>query len=157
MEMSIYGVMNSNDPRFVYKYIKAFDGVCRFNNHFTKTILSGAFLTGTRTITGMGYIITYKNTVQVTQGHFLNNKPVKTTTFKIVPKLFKLINSFTKPGLSLCSIYYAFIYDYPDKIAKLFIHDNLVIDIDILNIADVENDEMDLIKKKVGDIRKKKK
>lgn len=135
MELSVYGVMKSNDPRFVYRYIKSFDGICRYTNHYTKFIYYGTFLTGSRTLMGKGYIISYNNQIQITIGRFYKNKPINTVTYKIIPNFFKLkCVEFKDCGFSHCDVYYARIYDNAHKIAKIYVHRKCIIDLEIIDV-----------------------
>lgn len=134
MELSIYGVMKSNDPRFIYKYIKSFDGICRYSDHYNKFIYCGMFLTGSRTLTGNGYIISYNGPIQITIGTFRKNKPINTVTYKVIPEFFKLKRLFRDYGFSRCSIYYAHIYDNPNKIAKIYTYRSLLIDLELIDL-----------------------
>ncbi len=142
MELSIYGVMKSNDPRFIYKYIKSFDGVCRYSNHYNKFIYCGMFLAGSRALTGNGYIISYNGPIQITIGLFRKNKPINTKTYKVIPKFFKLNRQFKDYGFSRCSVYYAHIYDDPNKIAKIYVHRSLLIDLELI---DLDLNKLDMI------------
>lgn len=71
--------MHSNEPRFIFKAIRSFEGFCYYANHYEKIIRDGCFLSASRCLNGPGRLINYNNKklseILITIGTFVEDVP----------------------------------------------------------------------------------
>ena len=98
----IFPLIRSNDPRFIYRYIKEIRGYGKYANHYEKIIRIGFFISGSRKLNGEGELIDYKNNITITNAVFQEDNPIN-RNFKIVSEQPYYINkNATFPSKKRC-------------------------------------------------------